>query len=281
MSCRASSIEGNCARAKDQVMTLWVRFKSTDGHVGFGVLESDQILEYAGDIFGEHSATGKLLTTSAVRLLCPCAPSKIIALWNNFHALAVKLGKTAPKYPLFLIKPASCVAGPLDVIARPVAYKGKIAYEGELGIVIGKRCANVSVAAAAGYILGYTCVNDVTASELLNEDANFAQWCRAKGFDTFGCVGPAIACGLDWSTLSVVTKVGGIERQNYPLSDMIFSPHELVSHLSHDMTLLPGDVIACGTSLGIGSIKDGATVEIDIAGIGSLVNSLSLPNIQR
>src|SRR5450759_3241986 len=97
-------------------MTLWVRFSSADGRVGFGVLERDQILEHAGDIFGEHSATGKSLPTTAARILCPCAPSKIIALWNNFHALAAKMEKPAPKYPLFLIKPASCVTGPHDVI---------------------------------------------------------------------------------------------------------------------------------------------------------------------
>jgi len=257
-------------------MTRWVRFRSADGRVGFGVLERDQILEHDGDMFGHHSANGNSLTTTAVKLLCPCAPSKIIALWNNFHALAAKLAKTVPKYPLFLIKPASCVAGPHDAIARPAGYKGKIAYEGELGIVIGKHCANVSVDAASQYILGYTCVNDVTASEVLNEDPNFQQWCRSKGYDTFGCLGPAITSGLEWSTLRVVTKVDGIERQNYPLSDMIFSPYELVSHLSHDMSLLPGDVIACGTSLGVGSIKDGGTVEIGIAGIGLLVNSLPL-----
>jgi len=281
---RASGVSGtvrNRARTKDQTMTLWVRFRSADGHVGFGVLESEQILEYEGDIFGEHSATGRMLPTLAVRLLCPCTPSKIIALWNNFHALAAKLEKPAPKYPLFLIKPASCVAGPLDVIERPASYTGKIVYEGELGIVIGKRCANVSLDAAPGYIFGYTCVNDVTATEILNEDPNFAQWCRAKGCDTFGCVGPAIAAGLDWSTLNLITIFSGIERQNYPLADMIFSPHELVGHLSHDMTLLPGDVIACGTSIGVGSLKDGATVEVRIPGIGALVNSLSMPGGRR
>jgi 2-keto-4-pentenoate hydratase/2-oxohepta-3-ene-1,7-dioic acid hydratase in catechol pathway len=255
-------------------MTQWVRFRSADGRDGFGSLERDQILEHAGDMYGAHSSTAKLLPLAAVALLCPCAPSKIIALWNNFHALAAKLGKTAPKYPLFLIKPASCAAGPNEAIRRPAAYDGKIAYEGELGIVIGKTCANVSVEEASTYIHGYTCVNDVTASEVLNEDPNFAQWCRAKGYDSFGCIGPAIATHLEWSALSVVTRVDGVERQNYPLGDMIFSPHELVSHLSHDMSLLPGDVIACGTSIGVGSIKDGATVEIAIEGIGTLVNRL-------
>jgi 2-keto-4-pentenoate hydratase/2-oxohepta-3-ene-1,7-dioic acid hydratase in catechol pathway len=256
-------------------MTQWVRFKSADGRVGFGALERDQILEHAGDAFATSEATGKQLPLSTVTLLCPCSPSKIIALWNNFHALAAKLGKAVPKYPLFFLKPASCTAGPGEPIRRPVAYAGKIVYEGELGIVIGKTCKNVSPQDAAAYIFGYTCVNDVTANDVLYEDADFAQWCRAKGHDSFGCIGPAIASGLDVSALNVVTRVDGVERQNYPLRDMIFSPHELVSHLSHDMSLLPGDVISCGTSLGVGSIKDGSTVEIAIDGIGVLSNRLA------
>src|SRR3984957_5199399 len=255
-------------------MTQWVRFRCADGRVGFGALDRDQILEYAGDMYATLAPSGKLLALSAVTLLCPCSPSKIIALWNNFHALAVKLGKPAPKYPLFLLKPASCAIGPGEVIRRPITYTGKIVYEGELGIVIGKSCKNVSVADAPAYILGYTCVNDVTANELLNEDPNFAQWCRAKGYDTFGCIGPAITSDLAWSGLNVVTRVDGVERQNYPLRDMVISPHELVSSLSHDMSLSPGDVIACGTSIGVGSIKDGSTVEIAIEGIGVLANRL-------
>jgi 2-keto-4-pentenoate hydratase/2-oxohepta-3-ene-1,7-dioic acid hydratase in catechol pathway len=256
-------------------MTLWVRYQSANAQVGFGTLESDRIVAHDGDMYAAHSSTGKSLPSAATRLLSPCVPSKIIALWNNFHALAAKLEKPPPQYPLFLIKAASCLAGPQDAIVRPHSYKGKILYEGELGIVIGKRCTNVSVTEAAKYIFGYTCVNDVTAIELLDADPNFQQWCRAKSYDTFGCLGPAIATGLDWSALRVVTKVAGVERQNYPLSDMILPPHEIVSYLSHDMSLLPGDVIACGTSIGVGSIKDGATVEIAIDGIGTLVNSLS------
>ena len=128
---------------------------------------------------------------------------------------------------------------------------------------------------AVNCIAGYTCVNDVTAVDLMNENADFVQWCRAKGSDTFGCIGPAIATQLDWRSARVVTRVDGVERQNYPLSDMIFSPDEQVSLLSRDMTLCPGDVIACGTSLGVGSIKDGATVDIEIDGIGTLSNRLT------
>jgi 2-keto-4-pentenoate hydratase/2-oxohepta-3-ene-1,7-dioic acid hydratase in catechol pathway len=117
----------------------------------------------------------------------------------------------------------------------------------------------------------------VTAAEVLNENPDFAQWCRSKGYDTFGCLGPRIATDLDWQSARVVTKVDGTERQNYPLSDMIIPPAELVSLVSHDMTLLAGDVIACGTSVGVGSIKDGATVEIEIDGIGALTNMLAPP----
>lgn len=256
-------------------MTLWTRFKFPDNRLGFGILEGGQIAEYEGDFFGEPSPTGVKIPANTVKLVSPCTPSKVVALWNNFHALGAKLGKAAPTHPLFLIKPASSVAGPNDLIRRPASYGGKIAYEGELGIVIGKTCTDVPVSEAGKYIIGYTCVNDVTAAELLNEDVNFPQWCRSKGFDTFSCLGPVIATGFDWASARVVTIMGGAERQNYPLSDMIFSPEEQVSRISHDMTLLPGDVIACGTSIGVGSIKDGATVEVSIEGIGTLSNTLA------
>ncbi len=167
------------------------------------------------------------------------------------------------------------VIGPNEPIRRPTGYAGKIAYEGELGIVIGRPCKDVPASSAAAFIFGYTCVNDVTAAEVLNENVDFPQWCRSKGYDTFGCLGPVITTDLDWSRARVITRLDGVERQNYPLSDMIMPPEELVSRISHDMSLLPGDVIACGTSVGVGSIKDGGTVEVHIDGIGSLVNVLN------
>jgi 2-keto-4-pentenoate hydratase/2-oxohepta-3-ene-1,7-dioic acid hydratase in catechol pathway len=253
----------------------WARYRKPDGRVGFGMVEDDRIVEYAGDLFDSPQATGSAIERSKVTLLAPCAPTKMVALWNNFHELKAKLGKQAPAHPLFLLKPASSIIGPDEPIRRPTGYAGKIAYEGELGIVIGRRCKDVSGAEAAGYIFGYTCVNDVTAAEVLNETPDFAQWCRSKGYDTFGCIGPVIATQLDLNQARIVTRVGGSERQNYPVSDMIMSPSDLVSRLSHDMTLLPGDVIACGTSLGIGSIRDGTAVEVHIDGIGSLTNVLA------
>jgi len=258
-------------------MVQWARFQSNDGRGGFGIFEETHIVEYEGDLFDSPRPAGRTIPMNACTLRSPCAPSKMVALWNNFHALAAKLAKQAPTHPLFLLKPGTSVIGPGDPIRRPAGYKGKIVFEGELGIVIGRRCKDVPAGEAESCIFGYTCVNDVTAAEVLNENPDFAQWCRSKGYDTFGCLGPLIATDLDWRSARVVTKVDGTERQNYPLSDMIIPPAELVSLVSHDMTLLAGDVIACGTSVGVGSIKDGATVEIEIDGIGALTNMLAPP----
>ena len=212
------------------------------------MLDGEDLIEHSGNLFEESQPTGRRLAPGSFTLLAPCEPSKIVALWNNFHALAAKLGKAAPAHPLFLLKPGTSVIGPGESILRPKDYAGKIAYEGELGIVIGRRCKDVSVTEAPELIFGYTCVNDVTAAEVLNENSDFAQWCRSKGYDTFGSLGPVIATQLDWREAWVITRLDGVERQNYPVSDMIMSPAELVSRISHDMTLLAGDVIACGTS---------------------------------
>jgi 2-keto-4-pentenoate hydratase/2-oxohepta-3-ene-1,7-dioic acid hydratase in catechol pathway len=256
-------------------MKKWVRYIAADGTAGMGSLTGDTIAEVRGSAFTDAVATGRHLPLADVRLTSPCTPTKVIALWNNFRALGEKLGKAPPVHPLFLIKPATSVIGTLDAIRRPARYAGKIVFEGELGIVIGRECRNVSVEEAGTFILGYTCVNDVTAAELIAEDPNFAQWTRAKGFDTFSCIGPAIATGLDWTGASVRTVLDGVERQNYPLADMIFPPHEIVSRISGDMTLYPGDVIAVGTSIGLGSMKDGSTVCVSIEGIGELTNTLA------
>lgn len=254
-------------------MDTWMRFMSSDGGIVFGRVEGGYLHEY--ESLDQRVPTGAVLSTRAMTQLAPCAPGKIVALWNNYHALAAKLDKPVPAHPLFLLKPAGSVVGAGEAIRRPASYAGKIVYEGELGIVIGRRCRHASLAEAAASIFGYTVVNDVTAADLLNENPHFPQWCRAKGFDTFCCLGPAIVSDFDWQSGRVVTTLDGVERQNYPLADMVFSPAEQVSLISHDLTLEPGDVIACGTSLGVGSIKEGATVVVTIAGIGALSNRLT------
>ena len=255
-------------------MTHWIRFALADGSEGFGTLEGERIAEYHGDMFGTPQASGRTYALAELRLLSPCSPSKVIALWNNYHQLAARLEKAPPAHPLFMILPSTSVTGTGEAIRRPPGYAGKIVIEGELGVVIGRTCRNVSELEAGAYIFGYTCINDVTAIEILTEDTNFPQWGRSKSFDTFTCVGPAIASQIDLATASVVTTLDGVERQNYPLSDMIFTPAQIVSRLSADLTLCPGDVIACGTSVGVGSMKNGARISIAISGIGELNNHL-------
>lgn len=253
-------------------MAHWIRF-AHNGGTEFGTLDGSEIAVHAGDMFTNAKPTGERVPLSAVRVRTPCDPSKMLCLWNNFHELAAKLGVQEPDEPLYLMKAPSAFLAHGETIRRPKSYDGKIVYEGELGIVIGKRCSIVSEAEAPDYIFGYTCINDVTAADIINKNPTFAQWVRAKSFDTFGVFGPVIATGLDPMSLRIRTVLNGQERQNYPVSDMFFPPHKLVSLVSRDMTLMPGDVIACGTSLGVGTMKDPKnTIEVTIDGIGTLSN---------
>jgi 2-keto-4-pentenoate hydratase/2-oxohepta-3-ene-1,7-dioic acid hydratase in catechol pathway len=253
-------------------MTAWLRFRH-DGETGFGALAGDGIAVHDGDMFGANRPNGRVLDLDDVELLAPTEPSKIVALWNNFHALAAKLNQPEPPEPLYLLKATTSVAAPGAVIRPPAVYSGKTTYEGELGIVIGKRCSMASEAEAADAIFGYTCINDVTAADLINKNPTFAQWVRAKSFDTFGVFGPVVATGLDPMTLTIKTMLNGEERQNYPVADMYFPPVTLVALISRDMTLEPGDVIACGTSVGVGVMKEPKNVvEVTIDGIGTLSN---------
>ena len=252
-------------------MTHWIRFQHA-GATAFGTIENDRIAVYEGDMFDGPTATGEHLSLQEVAPLPPTAAGKMLALWNNFHALATKLNQEVPPEPLYFIKANSSYLGTGEVIRKPPSYDGKVVFEGELGIVIGKQCRAVSETEAGDCVFGYTCINDVTAVELIAKDATFAQWTRAKSFDTFGVFGPVVATGLDPRTLSIRTVLNDQERQNYPVSDMICSPLKIVSLISQDVTLCPGDVICCGTSVGVGSMKPGSTISVTIDGIGTLNN---------
>jgi 2-keto-4-pentenoate hydratase/2-oxohepta-3-ene-1,7-dioic acid hydratase in catechol pathway len=251
--------------------TLWARIELA-GRPRIGTVDGETIRLHEGTLFDPGPATGETVAVAEARWLTPTEPTKMVALWNNFRAAAEKNGWAIPAEPPFFLTAPSSYAAHGEPIRAPRSYDGRVAYEGELGIVIGKTCQAVSAAEAADHIFGYTCVNDVTALELLQRDPSFPQWTRAKNFDTFGVFGPVVATGLDPSTLTVRTLVNGRERQNYPVTDMVFSPAELVSRISQDMTLVPGDVIACGTSLGVLPMKPGTVVEVAIDGIGVLRN---------
>ena len=252
-------------------MTHWLRFEH-QGTPGFGSLDGEQVLVHGGDMFDAPVATGQRLALADVSLRAPVRPGKAIALVNNFRALLQKLQQPTPAEPLYFLKAPNSYFDPGGVISKPTGCDSRIIFEGELGVVIGQTCRQVGEGDALGKVFGYTCVNDVTATDLLTRDPNFAQWTRAKAFDGFCPIGPMIATGLDPVTLTVRTVLNATLRQDYPLSDAVFSVPQLVSKLSWDMTLYPGDMILCGTSVGVGVMKPGSTVEVEIAGIGKLSN---------
>jgi ketopantoate reductase/2-keto-4-pentenoate hydratase/2-oxohepta-3-ene-1,7-dioic acid hydratase in catechol pathway len=254
-------------------MAHWIRFEK-DGKTGFGTLEGDTIAVHSGDLFAGAKATGEKLALKDVKVRTPCDPSKMVCLWNNFHQLAAKNDFQRPVDPLYFLKAPNAYHPANEPVRRPSSYDGRIVYEGELGVVIGKKCSNISEAEAKDYIFGYTCVNDVTAVDLMKKFPTFDQWTRAKSFDTFGVFGPTIATGLDPAKLVIRTILNGKEVQNYPVADMFFPPYKLVAAVSKDMTLMPGDVIACGTSLGAGVMASAHNVvDIVIDGVGKLTNT--------
>jgi len=252
-------------------MTNWVRFER-DGQPALGMLNGDEIAVCGNTLFDDAAPSGETLGLAEVRLLAPFTPNSILALWNNFHERAEAEGQTIPETPLYFMKPVTSVIGPGDTIYRPRGHTGRVIFEAELGIVIGKTCRQVTHAQADDYIFGYTCVNDVTAIEFLFADKAFQQWTRSKGYDSFTPIGPCINTDIDPAGLRVLAIQGEETRQDYPVSDMIYSPQQIVAMLSEYQTLAPGDLICCGTSVGARTMKPGSEIEISIPGIGSLVN---------
>ncbi|MEM9778561.1 MAG: fumarylacetoacetate hydrolase family protein, partial [Pseudomonadota bacterium] len=252
----------------------WARAETHDGSQIFGVVADDML--HPREALGSETSAGAPVPLAEVSFLAPVVPGKFIGLWNNFKAAAEKGGMEHPTHPLYFFKSDISLTGPGSQVEIPEAA-GRVVFEGELGIVIGKTCKGITSEEAGAAIFGYTCVNDITSLDVLNADPSFPQWTRAKSFDGFGVVGPVIETDVDWQSLTVRTLVNGRERQSYETSDMILTPPEVVSLLSHDMTLNPGDLIACGTSLGARPIKPGMEVEVVIDGIGGVAVTMSAP----
>jgi 2-keto-4-pentenoate hydratase/2-oxohepta-3-ene-1,7-dioic acid hydratase in catechol pathway len=197
-------------------------------------------------------------------------PTKIIAIGLNYLDHAKELNMEIPEYPLIFMKPPTAAIGDGEIIIYPPQTQ-ELHYEGELGIVIGKKARNVSIEEAKDYIAGYTCANDVTARDLQRLDG---QWTRSKSFDTFCPLGPRIAEDIDPTNLTIATRVNGVIKQNSNTNQMIFNAFKLVSFVSAIMTLLPGDVISTGTPPGVGELRVGDVVEVEIEGIGILRNTV-------
>ena len=248
-----------------------VRFVS-GAEIGYGIIEGEVIKGIAGIGAPDCLApTGKQYPAAEVKLLAPCTPSKIVAVGLNYRSHALEVKMKLPEEPLIFLKPSTSVIGPEDDIVYPPASK-QVDFEAELGVVIKKTARQVSEAASLDSVLGYTCFNDVTARDFQRSDT---LWTRAKGFDTFAAIGPHIETELDPSNVNVESYLNGERRQNGNSSDIIFDVPALISHISHIMTLLPGDVIATGTPSGIGPMQPGDTIEVKVAGIGTLRNRVA------
>lgn len=195
-------------------------------------------------------------------------PTKIVGIGQNYRAHAAEMGKGIPEEPLMFLKPSSAIIRDGMPIERPAGYE-RVDYEGELGVVIGKRARHVSRESALDHVAGYTCINDVTVRDLQKKDG---QWARAKGFDTFCPIGPRIVAGLDPSNLRITTRVNGAIKQDSSTSDLIFDVPTLIAFVSRYMTLDEGDLISTGTPAGVGNLNPGDVVEVEIAGIGVLRN---------
>jgi 2-keto-4-pentenoate hydratase/2-oxohepta-3-ene-1,7-dioic acid hydratase in catechol pathway len=244
-----------------------VRFKA-DGAEKFGVLRDGIISEAAGNIFDDITEFSVSYSPDEVTLLPPTRPTKIVAVGLNYKEHARELSMEMPKEPLIFLKPISSIIASGENIVYP-EMSSHVDYEGELGVIIKKRAKNVAKSDAKDYILGYTCVNDVTARDLQMIDVQFT---RAKSFDTFCPIGPCIQTGLDPENVTLRTYVNGELKQESSTSDMIFCVYYMVSFISRIMTLNPGDLITTGTPKGVGSIVRGDEVVVEIENIGRLKN---------
>lgn len=252
----------------------YVRVQSQTGQLHYGLLRPDrsvQVLDAPPWLQGQPTAVE--LAPAAYELLAPCAPSKVVAVGKNYPDHAAEMGTSTPAEPLLFIKPSTTITAAGAPIYYP-AQATQVDYEGELAVVIGDRCAHVSIDDARAKIWGYTIANDVTARDLQKRDG---QWTRAKGFDSFCPLGPWIVRELGAGTmLQTFLNNQPAPVQSASIEEMTYSPDYLVAYISDIMTLLPGDVILTGTPAGVGPIVVGDQVRIEIEGIGALENKVAL-----
>lgn len=245
-----------------------MRLYST-GETRWVLSEKDGIYWLNGDPFGTWTRGTEVASLAGVRFLAPCQPTKIVAVGLNYLSHAKEVGTDVAKEPFFFLKPPSSIIGHGEEIVYPSHLSERVDYEGELAAVIGKRGRDIAPSDAQAHILGYSCANDVTARDLQRMDP---QWTRAKGIDTFCPLGPVIATDVDPSDLTIRTRLNGEVRQEASTSEMVFSAERLVSYISAVMTLEAGDVILTGTPAGVGELKPGDRIEVQIEGIGTLTN---------
>ncbi len=247
----------------------FLRFETRDKKTRYGTPDNGRIRELDGDIFGKFRITEHTFDPAEVRLLPPVNPAKIVAVGLNYKDHAIEMGRELPEEPRLFIKPGTSIIAHGEKIIYPSHMSSHVDYEGELALVMGKEAKHVEERDALGYVLGYTCLNDVTARDLQAKDIQFT---RAKGFDTFAPVGPVVETELDPGDLEISTYLNGERKQHSNTKNLLFSVPRLVSFISKVMTLLPGDIVSTGTPAGVGPMKSGDKVEVEIQGIGILTN---------
>ena len=239
----------------------------------YGIVEDDYVRPLIdADAFGARPRVhSNRIPLSEVKLLAPVTPSKIVCVGRNYREHAAELGNPMPTEPLLFLKAPTAIIGHKDAIRLPLESV-QVEHEGELGVVIGRVASRLTDEQdALSYVLGYTCVNDVTARDLQRKDVQFT---RAKSFDTFCPVGPYIATDINPSDLAVTTRVNGAIKQHARTSTMAFSVATLLRYISRMMTLLPGDLIATGTPAGVSRLDGGDVVEVEVEGVGVLQNTV-------
>jgi len=238
----------------------------------FGMIEGEEVFRLQGDLPAANLSLEGMETSfglADVRLLAPVTPSKVVCVGRNYREHAAELGNPMWQEPLLFLKAPSAIIGSGDAIVLPDSSE-RVEHEGELAVVIGRRCRRLAPQEdPLSYVLGYTCLNDVTARDLQRRDVQFT---RGKSFDTFCPVGPYIVTGLDPADLSVETRVNGRVRQSGRTCALAFPVPYLIRYISHSMTLEPGDLIATGTPAGVGPLLDGDVVEVSVEGVGILSN---------
>ena len=249
-----------------------VRVDAESDDITYGTVEPDGIRLYHGSPFFQWERSETVLPITEVKLLAPVIPTKVVAVSRNYVSHATEMGSDVPDTPVLFLKPPTTVIGPMATIKLP-GQSAEVHHEAELAVVIGRVTRNVSPEGAGDHILGYTAANDVTARDLQRRDV---QYTRAKGFDTFCPLGPAIDTEFDPTEGHAITcKVNGVIRQQASTDELIFGVADLVAFVSSIMTLLPGDVVLTGTPAGVGPIVEGDHVEVEIDGLGVLVNSVA------
>jgi len=239
----------------------------------YGIVEGREVVPLKENPFCALVESGHRLPLEGLQVLAPCLPTKAVCVGLNYRDHAEEMGLTIPNEPVIFIKPPTTILDPGGDIIYPSCSR-QVDFEAELAVVIGRTCRHVSPLEAGDYIFGYTCSNDVTARDLQKRDG---QWTRAKSFDTFLPLGPYIVTGIEPGNLSITLRQNGIIRQHSSTSKLIFSVHELVSFISNVMTLNPGDIILTGTPAGVGPLAVGDKIEVEIEGVGKLINGVALP----